>query len=577
MKVRLFLYFLMFFPTLIISQNVEGCTDPDACNYNPGAVEDDGSCLYTDCNDECGGTAFIDDCENCVGGSTGLVENYAMDCAGVCFGDAMLDMNGECCGGSTGIECVIDTDNDGIPDSEDNCPEVFNEFQLDYNQNGIGDVCESLTCEEMDGVSSYINASCESDSDCSYFGYFGDYSYSNGEGWLHSCCYGVAMNSGYASEYFSSYNFIWGCVDNYMICDMECEVIVYGACVNNTCAVIECPLDCNGDCNGTAFIDDCENCVGGNTGLEENYAMDCAGVCFGDAMLDMNGECCGGSTGIECVIDTDNDGISDNEDNCPDVFNEFQLDYNQNGIGDVCESLTCEEMDGVSSYINASCESDSDCSYYGYFGDYSYFNGEGWLYSCCYGAVMNSGYASEYFSSYDFLWECVENFMGCDIECEGSVYSVCVNNTCALISCQLDCNGDCNGTAFIDDCENCVGGNTGLEENYTMDCTGVCFGDNYLDDCGVCDNDPTNDNECFGCTDPEAANYNPNAIYDDGSCFYCIPGDVTGDDIIDILDVVEVVGCILEMSDDCPCGDMTGDGVVDVIDVVQMVDVILGG
>jgi hypothetical protein len=32
------------------------------------------------------------------------------------------------------------------------------------------------------------------------------------------------------------------------------------------------PYDCSGECSGSAFIDDCNNCVGGNTGLEENSA-----------------------------------------------------------------------------------------------------------------------------------------------------------------------------------------------------------------------------------------------------------------------------------------------------------------
>ncbi|MGF1566129.1 MAG: T9SS type A sorting domain-containing protein [Flavobacteriales bacterium] len=54
--------------TLIV---VPGCTDPTACNFNPAANQNDGSCATLDCNDECGGTAFLDGCE-CVGGSTGI-------------------------------------------------------------------------------------------------------------------------------------------------------------------------------------------------------------------------------------------------------------------------------------------------------------------------------------------------------------------------------------------------------------------------------------------------------------------------------------------------------------------------
>jgi hypothetical protein len=79
-----------------------------------------------------------------------------------------------------------------------------------------------------------------------------------------------------------------------------------------------------------------------------------------------------------------------------------------------------------------------------------------------------------------------------------------------------DCNGDCNGTAFIDECGNCVEGNTGLEENYAHDVCGVCDGGNIgVDECGECFG---NNSECAGCTDPTSKNYDPTAIIDDGSC-----------------------------------------------------------
>ena len=38
---------------------------------------------------------------------------------------------------------IVDTDNDGIPDSEDNCPNTANANQTDTNNNGIGDACET--------------------------------------------------------------------------------------------------------------------------------------------------------------------------------------------------------------------------------------------------------------------------------------------------------------------------------------------------------------------------------------------------------------------------------------------------
>lgn len=42
------------------------------------------------------------------------------------------------------LDTCLDSDNDGITDGEDNCPTVSNASQADLNNNGIGDVCESL-------------------------------------------------------------------------------------------------------------------------------------------------------------------------------------------------------------------------------------------------------------------------------------------------------------------------------------------------------------------------------------------------------------------------------------------------
>ena len=113
------------------------------------------------------------------------------------------------------------------------------------------------------------------------------------------------------------------------------------------------------------------------------------------------------------------------------------------------------------------------------------------------------------------------------------------NNPEALININsnddmIDCLGMPNGEAFCDDCDICSGGESGhipnsnLDEcgicfgnNEDMDCNDICFGSSYLDECGVCDGIIENDNEsCSGCTDPNALNYDPDALVDDGSCIY---------------------------------------------------------
>jgi hypothetical protein len=42
------------------------------------------------------------------------------------------------------LENIVDSDNDSIPDEQDNCPSVANEDQLDSDNNGVGDVCDQV-------------------------------------------------------------------------------------------------------------------------------------------------------------------------------------------------------------------------------------------------------------------------------------------------------------------------------------------------------------------------------------------------------------------------------------------------
>ncbi|MFL1013506.1 pectate lyase family protein [Flavisericum labens] len=55
--------------------------------------------------------------------------------------------------------------------------------------------------------------------------------------------------------------------------------------------------DCNSDYLGSAYIDDCDTCVGGNTGFEP-CVLDCNGDEDGTATIDGCGTCSGGNTGI---------------------------------------------------------------------------------------------------------------------------------------------------------------------------------------------------------------------------------------------------------------------------------------
>ena len=79
-QLRLLLTLIVLVLGVVSSYGQAGCTIPTACNYDPMAVVNDGSCLWTiDCAGNCGGNFVLDDCQNCYDPTVqGYVElNYA--------------------------------------------------------------------------------------------------------------------------------------------------------------------------------------------------------------------------------------------------------------------------------------------------------------------------------------------------------------------------------------------------------------------------------------------------------------------------------------------------------------------
>ena len=103
---------------------VNGCTDASACNYDADADTDDGSCTYP-------ADATLDCAGNCVNDADGdgiCDENEILGCtleAACNYNPAATDNDGTCaqedavgvCGGS----CQVDADMDGICDDIDDC------------------------------------------------------------------------------------------------------------------------------------------------------------------------------------------------------------------------------------------------------------------------------------------------------------------------------------------------------------------------------------------------------------------------------------------------------------------------
>jgi hypothetical protein len=181
-----------------------------------------------------------------------------------------------------------DPDNDGIPNSTDNCPTVFNPDQEDNDLDGIGDSCDIC-------ISVYNPAQEDLDMD--------------GAGDSCDNCIFIA-NPGQED------------VDADGVGD-SCDI----------CISVYNPAQEDLDMDGAG--DSCDNCIFiANPGQED---LDADGV----------GDSCD-----NCLVmvnpfqeDVDADGVGDSCDNCLDVYNPLQEDSDSDGIGDSCDYI-CGDVNG---------------------------------------------------------------------------------------------------------------------------------------------------------------------------------------------------------------------------------------
>jgi len=137
-----------------IYQIIIGCTDSYACNYNLNATQDSGFCSYANgcdfCSGATNGTGYIvngdidddgvcndDEIEGCTDSSACNFNSFATEDNGSClFADDGYDCDGL---------CLSDIDQDNICDENDNCPEIYNPEQEDINEpGGSGDACDGI-------------------------------------------------------------------------------------------------------------------------------------------------------------------------------------------------------------------------------------------------------------------------------------------------------------------------------------------------------------------------------------------------------------------------------------------------
>lgn len=328
------------------ADETSGCTEMDACNYNPNVTDDDGSCVFA-----------TENCEVCMGGMVVLQD---ADGDGVCDGDEIA--------GCTDMEaCNYDetaTDDDGSCAEEDALGVCGGDCAVDSNGNGVCDNDEVIGCTDetacnydpaatFDPLNSCEYMSCQGCTDAMACNYDETATQDDGscvfaDGACESCNAegGVDVSDADGDGVCDS-DEITGCQDM-MACNYDETATDAGDCVyaDGNCEV------CDG--NGGVTIQDADEdgiCDGDEiVGCQDMMACNYDGTATdaGDCVYaDGNCEVCDGNGGVE-VQDADEDGICDGDEivGCQDMM-ACNYDETATDAGDcVYADGNCEICDG---------------------------------------------------------------------------------------------------------------------------------------------------------------------------------------------------------------------------------------
>ncbi len=464
---------------------ITGCTDEGACNYNPSAAFDDGSCLALDVCGVCGGgnetcsgctnveacnydeLALVDD------GTCNLVEDEVVGCCSFTQYDSEVDLAG------AGNEYAWIVPASGIGG--------LGEFSITINFSPTG----SMRNQASDMLISFIDPN----GSCLYFGgnantEEGDLSpymaanncVNAGEIWPED--WNSSVPGIYAAEIDLTGATLTGAgnweiaIHNGDINTSPAEYMWLEWTVDGLCYVEGCSQEtaCNYTPNYTVAVDD--SCV---------FPLECE-MCNAD--------------GTPYFFDEDADGICDTTDVCTDT-----LAFNYDAQGSLefnvpCQYFGCPNPSADNYDPQADlCPTSEECCIW---------NGctDGATPACNYDAQANVDDGScEYLSC-----------LGCtEVEACNYDSSATLNDGCdySCQGCTNPCSGNYNAAATVDDgsCQPVLGCMDSTACNFNS-CADLNYGCDYLDACGICGGvgtDVDGDGICDAmdnCTDEGACNFN---------------------------------------------------------------------